>query len=64
LEQEEGTIIGQENLKVYISEYYKGLFGPPNPNHFSMRESDKADIPQLSEVENNILVANFTEKDI
>jgi hypothetical protein len=29
LEQEEGTIIGQDNLKTYISEYYKNLFGRP-----------------------------------
>jgi hypothetical protein len=25
LEQDEGMIIGEENLKVFISEYYKGL---------------------------------------
>jgi hypothetical protein len=29
LEQDERTIIGEENLKVFISEYYKGLFGAP-----------------------------------
>uniref|UniRef100_A0A453BYI5 Uncharacterized protein n=1 Tax=Aegilops tauschii subsp. strangulata TaxID=200361 RepID=A0A453BYI5_AEGTS len=27
LEQDEGTIIGHENLKVYISNYYKQFFG-------------------------------------
>jgi hypothetical protein len=27
LEQDEGTIIGEENLKIYISDYYKKLFG-------------------------------------
>jgi hypothetical protein len=61
LEQDEETIVGQENLKVYITEYYKNLFGAPVPNHFSMSESDKADIPQLSEEENKILTADFTE---
>src|SRR4051812_2737399 len=30
LEQDEGTIAGHENLKLYISEFYKKLFGPPN----------------------------------
>ena len=30
LEQDEGTIVGHENLKAYISNYYKSLFGPPN----------------------------------
>ena len=29
LEQDEGTIVGHENLKFYISEYYKKLFGAP-----------------------------------
>jgi hypothetical protein len=29
LEQEEGTIVGDDNLKVYITEYYKNLFGLP-----------------------------------
>ncbi|XP_073359743.1 uncharacterized protein [Aegilops tauschii subsp. strangulata] len=28
LEQDEGTILGQDNLKLYITEYYKQLFGP------------------------------------
>jgi hypothetical protein len=28
LEQEEGTIVGDENLKDYITAYYKLLFGP------------------------------------
>jgi hypothetical protein len=36
LEQDEGTIVGQENLKSYISEYYKNLFGPPLPSHCVM----------------------------
>jgi exonuclease III len=64
LEQDEETIVGQENLKVYITEYYKNLFGAPVPNHFSMSESDKADIPQLSEEENKILTADFTEQEV
>jgi hypothetical protein len=29
LEQDEGNIIGEDNLKTYITEYYKKLFGPP-----------------------------------
>jgi hypothetical protein len=54
LEQDEGIIVGQDNLKTYISEYYKNLFGAPNPNHFSMIESEVEDIPQLSMEENRI----------
>jgi hypothetical protein len=29
-----------------------------------MRESDKADIPQLPDEENKILIANFTEQEV
>jgi hypothetical protein len=48
LEQEEGTIVGDDNLKNYISEYYKKLFGAPEQNTFSMMEECVADVPQLS----------------
>ena len=34
LEQDEGTIVGHENLKLYISEYYKKLFGAPEEKFF------------------------------
>jgi hypothetical protein len=36
LEQEEGIIVGQDNFKTYISEYYKNLFEYPTPNNFAM----------------------------
>jgi mannosylglycoprotein endo-beta-mannosidase len=64
LEQDEGTIVGQENLKQYISEYYKGLFGDPQPSTVSMVESFNHDIPQLSHEENDILVKEFSEKEV
>jgi len=38
LEQEEGIIEGGENLKKFITKYYKGLFGPQKRNNFSMDE--------------------------
>jgi hypothetical protein len=34
LEQDDGTIIGQYKLKVYITKCYKNMFGAPAPNHF------------------------------
>jgi mannosylglycoprotein endo-beta-mannosidase len=39
LVQDEGTIEGHENLKSYITKYYKGLFGSPEEGNFSMDES-------------------------
>jgi hypothetical protein len=64
LEQDEGTIIGEENLKVFISEYYKGLFGAPNTNHFDLVENRTEDIPQLSREEKELLSADFTKLEV
>ena len=44
LEQEEGIIKGDVNLKKLITNYYKGLFGDPVSNNFSMLESFTSDI--------------------
>jgi hypothetical protein len=38
LDQDEG-VKGDVNLKKFITNYYKGLFGEPAGNHFSMVES-------------------------
>jgi hypothetical protein len=64
LEQDEGTIVEESNLKLFVTEYYKRLFGPPEQNHFSLLEDINSDIPQLSVDESNIMVANFTEKEV
>ena len=64
LEQDEGTILGQENLKLYITEYYKQLFGPLEDNCVSLDESRIEDVPQLTAVENDILAAPFSEKEV
>ena len=64
LEQEEGVIVGDENLKTYITNFYKGLFGSPESNYFSLNEEFTEDIPQVSDLENEILSDAFTEKEI
>ncbi|XP_073355500.1 uncharacterized protein [Aegilops tauschii subsp. strangulata] len=64
LEQDEGTIVGQENLKLYITEFYKQLFGPPDNNCVSLDESRVEDVPQLTVVENDVLTAPSTEKEV
>ena len=56
--------MGQDNLKVYITEFYKTLFGDPAKNNFILNESYIQDIPQLSREENDILVADITEKEV
>ena len=64
LEQDEGTIVGQDNLKVFISEYYKKLFGASAPSSFSLIENFNEDMPQISEAENAILTSPFTKKEV
>ncbi|CAN6182020.1 unnamed protein product [Urochloa humidicola] len=64
LEQEEGVIVGDANLKSYITEYYKQLFGPHESNSFTMDETMRDDIPQVSREENEVLMAPFSEIEI
>jgi hypothetical protein len=42
------TIVRQQNLKVFINEYYKNLFGAPLPKKIGMREEITHDISHLS----------------
>jgi hypothetical protein len=64
LEQDEGAIIGEETLKAYITEFYKKLFRAREQNFFSLNETEVGDIPQLSQQENEILLADFTEQQV
>jgi hypothetical protein len=45
LEQEGEVIEGKENLKFFITKYYKDLFGSSQRNSFSLDESQTNDIP-------------------
>ena len=64
LEQEDGVIEGEENLKKYITKYYKQLFGKTKKSKISLEETEVADIPQVSEEENKMLIDEFTEKEV
>ena len=62
--EQEGIIVGDANLKDYITDYYKRLFGPHLHNSFSLDETLRHDIPQVSEEENEVLVAPFSEEEV
>jgi hypothetical protein len=64
LVQDEGRIEGHEQLKSYITNYYKGLFGPPEESSFSLEESQTYDIPQVSMEENGLLTAPYSEDEV
>jgi hypothetical protein len=44
LEQEDGIIVGDNNLKKYITTYYKTLFGQPVESNVSLDENHIDDI--------------------
>jgi hypothetical protein len=58
------VIEGDELLKKYITKYYKGLFGSPLENNFSLDESIRDDIPQVMEGENEKLTKPFCEEEV
>ena len=56
--------MGEENLKTYITNYYKRPFGASEPSNVILDEDRTQDIAQISIEENEILTANFTEKEV
>jgi mannosylglycoprotein endo-beta-mannosidase len=56
-------IVGDENLKTYITEFYKKLFGDPE-HYSSLIEERVTDIPQLMQEENDLLIAPFAEEEV
>jgi hypothetical protein len=64
LVQDEGTIEGHEQLKLYITNYYKVFFGASEEGNFCMDETRKDDIPQVTIEENNLLTAPCLEEEV
>jgi hypothetical protein len=56
--------VGDDNLKDYITEYYKNLFGSPEPCSVTLDESRIGVIPQLSAIENNLLIMDYSMEEI
>ena len=57
-------IKGDEQLKTYITQYYKGLFGPNACEDFTMDKFRRNDTPQVSAGNNEKLIAPFTDKEV
>jgi hypothetical protein len=64
LENGNSKVEGHDNLKRFITEFYKGLFGEPEENSFTLDESFNQDIPQVSSQENSQLTADFSKTGI
>jgi hypothetical protein len=64
LVQDEGLTEGHEQLKYYTTNFYKGLFGSPEENSFSLDENQMDDIPQVFSEENGLLTAPYSEEEV
>jgi hypothetical protein len=64
LENDGNIITGNNNLKEYITNYYSDLFGPSENSGFSLDENYNSDITQVTETENDILNAPFSEEEV
>jgi hypothetical protein len=59
LEQEDGIVEGEEQLNSYITRYYKKLLGKSQVSNLTLNESLLEDIPQIANMESEMLVADF-----
>ena len=64
LEDGDKIIKGDEELKKYITNYYRGLFGPSENNFFTIDENRREDIPQVTDDESESLIAMFTQEEV
>jgi hypothetical protein len=64
LVQDEDLIEGHEQLKSYITIFYKCLLGSSEESSFSLDETQTDDIPQVSMEENGLLTAPYSEEEV
>jgi mannosylglycoprotein endo-beta-mannosidase len=58
------VVVSFDRLKSHITNYYKNLFGIPEQTEIALMEDQIHDIPQVSDEENEILIAEFTENEV
>ena len=64
LENDQGVVVGDDQLKSHITQFYKNLFGTPDVSEITLMENQISDIPQVSQEENDVLVSEFTEDEV
>ena len=64
LENDQGVVIGDAQLKSYITKFYKDLFGPPDASDITLEEDRIQDIPQVTQEDNEMLTSEFTEAEV
>jgi len=64
LENDQGVVIGDAQLKSYITQFYKDLFGPPDASDITLEEDRIQDIPQVTQEDNEMLTSEFTVAEV
>jgi len=64
LENDQGIVIGDDQLKSHITQFYKNLFGSPNASEITLEEDRIQDIPQVTQEDNEVLTSEFTESEV
>lgn len=64
LEQDERVIEEEKNLNKFITKFYKEPFGASQRNEFSLDEAEIVDNPQVNQVENDLQIEEFAEKEM
>jgi mannosylglycoprotein endo-beta-mannosidase len=64
LEDGNGIITGDAQLKEHITRFYKNMFGPSEESTVVLDESQTEDIPQVLELESEFLVAPFSQEEV
>jgi hypothetical protein len=62
--QDEDVIEGHEQLKSYITSYYKDRFGAPVESEVTLDETRIDDIPQVSLEKNMLLTAPYSKEEV
>jgi hypothetical protein len=64
LVHDDGMIEAYEQLKSYITNYYKDLFGAPEEGNLSMDKYKTDDIHMISDEDNSLLTAPYIEDEV
>jgi hypothetical protein len=64
LEDDNGVAVSFDRLKCHITNYYQNLFGIPEQTEITLMEYQIHGIPQVSDEENEILIADFTKNEV
>ena len=63
--EDDGKIIkGDEQLKKYIIDYYRSLFGPSDISPLTMDEGRREDIPQVTDDDKEKLIVKFSYNEV